>query len=317
MIHDLDGDFLARMAAGQASFSPKMARLATFLGDNYVQAAFMTTREIAAAAGVSLATVVRFPAVLGYRDFDSFRTSIQDRVNFDLTGVERIRALPDTARSPTALLSRIIDAEVEHFSALVRSFSEPEVVRFVNTLRTADGIMIVGFRYVSPLTLYFSYSLSRIKSHVQGFTAADSSLYDRIRMMDDDDVLITIMFARYPKDELELVHYAHSLGRRILAITDSPLSPVLPLADVVLYAKASLLDFVGTLGAPAALINCLVSELGIRMGDEAVERLQALEDVAETVGTYVSGGRRTSVAKPKQHGGKDGRAESTVSRSLP
>lgn len=300
MIHDLDGDFLARMATGQASFSPKMARLAAFLSDNYVQAAFLTTREIAAAAGVSLATVVRFPAVLGYPDFDSFRTSVRDRVNFDLTGVERMRALSETARTPTAMLGRIIGTEVDNFSALARTFSEPEAVRFINTLLNSNGVMIVGFRHVSPLTVYFSYSLSRIKSNVQGYTQADSSLYDRIRQLDGNDAFITISFARYPQDQLELVRYAHSLGRQILAITDSPLAPILPLADVVLYAKSSVLDFVGSLGAPTALINCLISELGVRMGEEGLARLQALEEVAEAVGTYVSGGRRSSNSERKQ-----------------
>lgn len=294
MLQGLDGDFLARLAAVQSTLSPKMARLAAFLSDNYVQAAFMTTREIAAAAGVSLATVVRFPGVLGYPDFDAFRATIEDRVNFDLTGVERIRALPTTNRSPSALLRRIMDAEVENLTALAQTFSEGELERFLSILLPADQVMIVGFRFASPLTLYFSYSLSKIKPNVQGFTQADSSLYDRIRLMDADDVLITISFARYPRDQLSLLRYANSLGRRILAITDSPLSPVLPLADVALFAKTSLLDFVGSLGAPAALINCVVSELGVRMGDKALERLTVLEDVAETAGTYVSGGRRSA-----------------------
>lgn len=291
MIQDLDGDFLARMAAAQSTLSPKMARLAAFLSDNYVQAAFMTTREIAAAAGVSLATVVRFPAVLEYADFDSFRASIQDRVNFDLTGVERLRTLPGTNRSPAALLRRIIDADVESLRALAHTFSEPQLDRFVTSILKAERVTVLGFRYVSPLTTYFGYSLGKIKANVQAFTQADSSLYDHVRLMTDRDILITLSFARYPTDQVALVRYAASLGRRILAITDSPLSPVLPCAEVALFAKASLLDFVGSLSAPATLINCVVSELGVRLGDQALERLQELEDAAEHVGIYVPGGR--------------------------
>ncbi len=291
MTNDLDGDFLARLAAGQSSFSPKMARLAAFLSEEYVRAAFMTTREIAAAAGVSLATVVRFPAVIGYRDFDAFRNSIQDRVNFDLTAVERMRAVPETARTPAALLTRIIDAEIQSLDTLARTFAEEELERFVQALQKATGVTIVGFRFVSPLALYFSYSLGRIKANVQAALQADSSLYDHVRLIDGGHLLVALSFARYPKDQLSLIRYAHSLGRRVLVITDNPLSPVIPYAEVVLYAKASLPDFVGSLGAPAALINCVVSELSVLLGDEALARLQALEDVAETVGTYVSSGR--------------------------
>jgi DNA-binding MurR/RpiR family transcriptional regulator len=302
MVDPLDDDFLARLTTAQPTLSPKMSRLAGFLAENYVQAAFMTTREIAAAASVSLATVVRFPAVLSYCDFDALRASIQDRVNIDLTAVERIRAISaaskdgaagrDGTRAPSssALFRRIIDSEVESLAALARTFSEAQMERFVRALLPANHVTIVGFRYASTLAAYFGYSLGKIKPNVHAFTQADSSLYDHVRLMGDEDVLIAIAFARYPKDLLLLVDYAHSSGRCILTITDSPLSPILPLAEVSLFAKSSVLDFVGSLGAPAALINCIVSELGVRLGDDAVHRLQALEDVAELTGTYVSRG---------------------------
>ncbi|HEX7124585.1 MAG TPA: MurR/RpiR family transcriptional regulator [Thermodesulfobacteriota bacterium] len=291
MIHP-DDNFLARLAAVQPSLSPRMAQLAAYVSENYVKAAFMSTRELAAAAGVSLATVVRFPVLLGYTSFDAFRESIQDQLNFDLTGVERLKTLPAANRSPAALLRRIIDADFESLRALARSFSETQLERFVEALRASERVTIVGFRYVSPLTIYFGYSLGKIKANVESFTRADSSLYDRVRLMDRTDTLVAIAFARYPSDLVALVRYARRLGVRILAITDSPLSPILPLAEVALFARASMLDFVGSLAAPAALINCVVSELGVRLGDRALERLQALEDVAAEIGTYVRSGTR-------------------------
>lgn len=293
-IHSTTDDFLARLVTVQQDLTPKMARLATFLSDRYVAAAFMSTRELAAAAGVSLATVVRFPAALGYANFEALRAGIQDRVNFELTGVERLRNLPSTNRSPSALLRRIIDADFESLRALAHTFSEPQLERFVNGLLAAERVTILGFRYVSPLTQYFGYSLAKLKPNVEAFTRADSSLFDRVRLMDSGDVLVVIAFARYPVDLVNVARYAHGRGVRILAITDSPLSPILPVAEVALYAKASMLDFVGSLAAPAALINCVVSELGHRLGDTAMERLQAIEDVADELGIYVRAGSRST-----------------------
>jgi DNA-binding MurR/RpiR family transcriptional regulator len=287
-------DFFARLAAAQPTLSPKMAQLAAYLSERYVQAAFMTTREVAAAAGVSLATVVRFPAALGYPSFDALRAGIQDRLNFDLTGVERLRTLPGGHRSPAALLRRIIDADLESLRTLAQTFSEADVERFVGALMAAERVTVVGFRYVSPLTTYFAYSLGKVKPNVQAFAQADSSLYDRVRLMDGGDVLVAIAFARYPTDLVEVARYAHRLGVRLLAITDSPLSPLLPLAEVALFAKASMLDFVGSLAAPAALVNCLVSEVGVRLGDRALARLAALEEAARDAGTYVPGGARAA-----------------------
>ena len=271
-----------------------MARLAGYVSDNHVQVAFMSTRELATAAEVSLATVVRFPRALGYDSFDAFRAAIQDRVNFDLSGVDRLRTLPVTNRSSSALLRRIIDADVSSLQALAHTFSEPQLERFVNLLLDAQRVTILGFRYISPLTMYFGYSLGKIKPSVRAHTQADSSLYDAIRLMDADDVLIVLAFPRYPMDLVSLVRFAHAQGVRILAITDTPLSPVLPMAEVALFARVSMLDFVGSLAAPAALINCIVSEMGVRLGKVALERLQALEEAADQSNIYVRGGTRST-----------------------
>jgi len=264
-----------------------MAQLAAFVAEQYARVAFMSTRELAAAAGVSLATVVRFPAVLGYRSFDDLRTHIQDRVNVDLTGVDRWRTLTGTSRSYSGLLRRILDADGDPLRVLARDFREGEFERALRMIVDAERVTILGFRYVSPLTVYFAYSLGKIKAGVLGFTHGDSSLYDRLRLMDKGDVLVAIAFARYPADFVELVRYAHTRRVRIVAITDSPLSPVLPIADAALFAKASLLDFVGSLAAPAALINCIVSAAGVQLGGAALRRLEALEDAAAAAGVYV------------------------------
>lgn len=283
-------DFTARLATAQGVLSPKMALVARYISEHHLEASFMSTRELAAAAGVSLATVVRFPAALGYSGFDELRASVRDRLNFYLTGVDRLRTLPNTNRSPAGLLRRIIDADLEMLRGLAHTFSEPQVERFVGALLSAERVTILGFRYVSPLTMYFGYSLAKIKPSVEAFTQADSSLYDRIRLMDGGDILVVISFARYPADLVAACRYAHVRGVRILAITDSPLSPVLPIAEVALFAKASILDFVGSLAAPAALINCVVSELGVRLGDKAMKRLEALEEAAADARIYVASG---------------------------
>jgi DNA-binding MurR/RpiR family transcriptional regulator len=271
-----------------------MARLSQFVVENYLKIPVMSTREVAAAARVSLATVVRFPKVLGYADFDELRARIQDRVNFDLTGVDRLRTLPSTSRSPSALLRRLIDRDSESLRALERSFSEPALGRFTEALLRAGRVTILGFRYVASLAHYFCYALGKIRPGVFAWTQADSSLYDRARLMDKADLVVVIAFPRYPTDVVRLVRYVRDQGVKVLAITDGPLSPILPFAETALFARASMHDFVGSLAAPAALINCVVADAGIRRGARALERLERLEEAAAATDTYVSSDGRTS-----------------------
>src|SRR5262245_42971621 len=99
VIHPLRDDFFARLRKVQSGLPPKMARLAAYVTSNYLKVAIMSTRDLAAAAQVSLATVVRFPRLLQYPEFDALRSSIQDRVNFDLTGVERLKTVNSSDRT--------------------------------------------------------------------------------------------------------------------------------------------------------------------------------------------------------------------------
>jgi DNA-binding MurR/RpiR family transcriptional regulator len=301
MIHPLSDDIFGRLANAQSTLSPKMAQLSEYVIRHYLKIPVMSTRQLASAAGVSLATVVRFPTLLGYADFDEFRTRIQDRVNFDLTGLDRLRSLPNESRSPSALLRRMIDRDCESLRALAQDFSDAQLARFSTALVKAERVTILGFRYVGSLAHYLGYSLGKIRPNVFTWTHADSTLYDRARLMDKSDVVVAIAFPRYPADMIKMVRYAREQGAQVLAITDSPLSPVLPLSGVTLFARASMLDFVGSLAAPAALINVVVADIGMRLGAKATERLQSLEEAAEACGAYVSStGRSAPVRSGRQ-----------------
>jgi len=302
-------DVFKRIADAQPAFSSKMSQLADYVGAHYLKVAFMSTRELAGAAKVSPATVVRFPMLLGYADFDELRASIQDRLNSELNGVERFKTIPATSRSALSRLRQIIDGDCESLRALAHTFSDAQLRRFCDATLKADRVTVVGFRYVGALAEYFSYTLGKIKPRVEAWTRSDSSLYDRVQLMDERDAIIVLAFPRYPADLLKLMRFAHKLKIRILAITDSPLSPVLPLSEATLLAKASMLDFVGSLAAPAALINCVVSELGIRMGKHAIERLEALETAASSAGIYESHGNGSARRRVRLwNGQKDERA---------
>lgn len=286
----IKGGFFERLATARDTLSPKMLRVAHFVEANYLDAAFMSTRALADAAQVSLATVVRFPRVLGYDDFDALRDAIQSQVNVDLTGVERLKSLPQRNTSIAALLQRVIEEDMETLRTLAHSVSEVQLEKFVDAVQQAERITVLGFRYVTPLTSYCAYSLNKIRSGVDAYTQADSSLYDRIALMGSGDLILAIGFARYPADLVQLLQYAHQLSRRIVCITDSTLSPLIPLAEVNLLVKGTIRDFVGSLSAPGALINCVVSELGRRQGDASLTRLAAIEDATRSNGIYVGGG---------------------------
>jgi len=77
-------DYEARIRQERANMSKSFAKLADFLLDSYVEAAFMTASELAHTLNLDAATVVRFSQYLSYAGFPELQQEIRDRVKEDL-----------------------------------------------------------------------------------------------------------------------------------------------------------------------------------------------------------------------------------------
>ena len=73
-----------RIRQERSDMSKSFARLADFLLDSYVEAAFMTASELAHTLNLDAATVVRFSQSLGYSGFPKLQREIRARVKNDL-----------------------------------------------------------------------------------------------------------------------------------------------------------------------------------------------------------------------------------------
>ena len=73
-----------RIRQERSNMSKSFSRLADFLLNSYVEAAFMTASELANALNLDAATVVRFSQHLGYSGFPKLQREIRQRVKKDL-----------------------------------------------------------------------------------------------------------------------------------------------------------------------------------------------------------------------------------------
>ena len=73
-----------RIRAARPKMSKSFARLADYLLDSYVEAAFMTATELAHAVDVDATTVVRFSQQLGYSGYPELLRDLREHVKKDL-----------------------------------------------------------------------------------------------------------------------------------------------------------------------------------------------------------------------------------------
>jgi len=86
-----------RIRRERPEMSKSFAKLADFLLNSYIEAAFMTASELAHALDLDAATVVRFSQFLGYTGFPELQREIRSRVKNDLLIRPRQAEIADSA----------------------------------------------------------------------------------------------------------------------------------------------------------------------------------------------------------------------------
>ena len=78
---------------------------------------------------------------------------------------------------------------------------------------------------------------------------------------------------------VKALHFAHSRGAQVIAITDSPASPIADLATHLLLAHSDMATVVDSLVAPLSVINALIVAASLRKMDSVTQTLTELEEL--------------------------------------
>ena len=270
----------ADLAAKRDQLSPRLRQIADFALGNPNDMALETIAVIAERAGVPRSSLIRFAQAFGYDGFSAmqrvFRSQLAERT---ADYAERLRGLRDqgVASGPASVLDRLAAAGIGALEHL-RGATPPErIEQAVDLLAAAEAVHVVGQRRAFAVAAYLAYGFGQLglRSHlvdgVGGMTAHQANLMGR------RDALVAVSFAPYAPETLDVVRTAHGRAIPVLALTDGPLSPLLPLATAAFEIEDAELHGFRALSATMCLCLTLVVRLGQRRDDgtELPDRRQA------------------------------------------
>ena len=111
-------------------------------------------------------------------------------------------------------------------------------------------------------------------------------MFEQIINISEDDVVIGISFPRYSRRTLKALEYAKTCGSKIVAITDSMMSPLTAVADYSLIARSDMASFADSLVAPLSLINAIIVAIAMSRQEELSETFKKLENIWEEYEVY-------------------------------
>jgi DNA-binding MurR/RpiR family transcriptional regulator len=142
----------------------------------------------------------------------------------------------------------------------------------VNILARARRAYVVAGFSTFPVAQYCALILDRLRSDVSLLASNDAFATPRLIEMKAEDCVLAFTFPRYASATHRIVMWAKENKAKIIAVTDSPISAVGQVADVVLLAASGGTGMQNSLVAPMAVANALLNGVAASKGTSALER---------------------------------------------
>ncbi len=281
----MNRNLLRRLEDGLEGYSKRQRLIAEYILKNYDKAAYMTAARLAAATQVSESTVVRFAAEFGYDGYPAMQKDLQDTIKSKLTAVQRIEVANDRMGEDAALT--VLRADVDNILRTIDNLDRAEFDKTVECILSAKNIYIIGVRAASALASFLGFYLKLMFPNVHIIsTISPSEVFEQILHISGEDVFIGISFPRYSTRTLKAMNFARDRGASVIAITDSPKSPLCEFAKHRMIARSGMVSFADSLVAPLSLINALIAAISMHKECDIQETLSTLENIWDEYEVY-------------------------------
>ena len=279
-------NLLAEIEARMPSFSKGQKLISAYILEHYDKAAYMTASKLGNIVHVSESTVVRFAIELGFSGYPEFQHALQEIVRTKLTSFQRIE-VTNNLIGDGDVLSKVLLSDADKIKHTLEDIDRDAFEDAVEHIVAARDIYILGVRASSSLAGFLAHGLRMIFDNVKFVqTTSGSEMFEQIMNIKPEDVMIAISFPRYSKRIIHAVNFARNAGADVIAITDSPASPIAPQANQVLTARSDMASFADSLVAPLSIINAIIVAVSRKKQDDLKIRLRQLEEIWDEYDVY-------------------------------
>jgi DNA-binding MurR/RpiR family transcriptional regulator len=267
------------VAAVSSELTPAERRIAEAVLTEPTLLAFGTVSDLANRVGTSRPTIVRFANTLGFEGY----TELQRHVRIDLSHrlarpSERIRhekqsVLPVTVAINSAVVSVFKALEGERIAELTAPIVSAEKVWILSgeTSQAGAHAFHSGLSMVRP-------GVRSLEEHSFGTDLSDAG---------PQDAAVVFDFFRYRRQVTNTARVFADSGVTIVAVTDSPLSPLAELADTWCEIEVPAVGPFDSSVPAVAVAELLVARVAKELQQDATARIDRIEALWEKTEVFL------------------------------
>lgn len=278
----LVGEVFDRIQDALSNTTDAKRAVAKYLLDNWKDTAFLTASRVAAKVGVSESVVVRFAQDVGYSGYPELQRALREALRTQISGVTSSENGDiATETSPHESIQTVFDLTLNNLQETCNANSLDSFQRAVRMISDAKRICVVAGRNAMGPATTLAVHLNEVLTNTLVIGAGNDDLFDHLRSLSGDDLLITIGLPLYNRRTVQAAEYARERGVRQVTITDSLSGPLSRAADVTLITKFQSRSYAHSHVATVFIVDLLIYLLFINAKGVIIQSLEELDAVTK------------------------------------
>ena len=252
------------------SLSKRLQQIASHALDNPSELALETIAAVSQRAGVQPSSLIRFAKVFGFSGYSDMQRVFRLRLTDAMPDYkERLKSLNGTeaqgeeAKDVNALLEQFVEADVVGLRRLQQNKRLGMLLdQAFKLIADSDTVYVVAHRRSFPIACYLAYALSQMNVKNVLVDGVGGMFMQQVGHATNRDVIIAISSKAYSPDVAQVVRESKQRGVKVVAMTDSPLSPLAEHADVSLEVQQAAVGLFRSLAVTMTLAVTLIVGLG-------------------------------------------------------
>ncbi len=281
-------DTIRLLVDSYPKLTPELQKAARFMVEHPEEIGLNSMRRVAKDAGVKPATITRLSKTLGFGQYEALREPFRQRLRRGAPEfATRLQRVQQRAESGEEAL--FAELRAQEISNIERSLSEenfPLIEAAAKALHESRRVYVLGLRGAHAPAFLFHYAYQLFQDNSQLLDTAAGTFADQLRGINANDALLAISFPPYTQLTVDAVDYAAEAGARIVAVTDSLISPAANHAEHIIVTKNNSPSFYHSFVGALAVTQALITLLVMKAGGDAVKIVEEAEKQLARVSAY-------------------------------
>ena len=272
------------------NLTPELQKTAAYVLENPNEIGVSSIREIAAKAKVKPNSLVRMARRIGFEGYENFRQPFREQIrhgNYVYRDQAKWLQSLSSGGVSDSIYAEGAAATITNMEKLYAINKSVDLKAAADEIVNARKTYVLGVGLVNAVATNFAYLANMAIDNVVSIPQEGSVPVDGLVHADSKDVLLAMTFIPYRREVAEAVETARTQGVTIIAVSDSPASPIFEGADYQFQISVDTpLMFISTV-ALSALLESLMAFVISDLDESVIASIERFHQRRYDLGIYL------------------------------